>query len=348
MDRDLYNLKRELWVRAESLLGAIVVLVGSLLPQVSLTAPGDVQVVESYDPAKMQFAENLAVGYNGNIYVSLSGAGAIAKRTPDGQQTITQLPIPGVTVGVALDIQGRVYVGLNSRNPDGLGVWVVPPNGGTPYRAFTVPEGGALNGLTFDWQGNMYIADPANGVIYKVPNGSSKATVWLNSPLLKGVPGKFNVAPGVVTLPTPGANGIKVYKDAVWVSNSAQEIITQIPINSDGRAGTPQVRFINILSDDFAFDVAGNLYTATGKNDEIVKIRPDGTQTVIAGPQDGILGSSAVAFGRVSGDRNILYITDIGFYTNDKYPALLKTQVKIPGYPVPTPYVWTAWQGRGD
>ena len=334
-------MKRELWVRTESLLKTFVVLVVSLLPQVTLAASGDVQMVESYDPAQMEFAENLAVDYKGNIYVSLSGGHEIiVKRGPDGPQTSTQLPIlvrgPG---GAALDIQGRVYVGANSQNSDEVGVWVIPPDGDTPYRVFTVPKGGELNGLTFDWQGNMYIADSVNGVIYKVPNGSSEATIWLDNPLLKSVPGKFTVVPGLVTRPSPGANGIKVYKDAVWVSNSAQESITQIPINSDGSAGTPQVRFTNILSDDFAFDVAGNLYTATDADNEIVKLSPDGTRTVIVGPQDGILGSSAVAFGRLPGDRNRLYITDVGFFTTDKHPALLRTQVALPGYPVPIPYV---------
>jgi sugar lactone lactonase YvrE len=348
MERNLMDLKKALWVRTESLFRTLAVLALSLLPQVSpvAAAPSDVQVVESYDPAQMQTAENLAVDYKGNIYLSLTGA--IAKRTPDGQQKITKLPIPGVTEGIALDAQGRVYVGLFSPtpNPDVEGVWVFPPDGGKPYRAFTLPPGGQLNGLTFDSQGNMYIADPINGLIYKVPNGSTQATVWLDSPLLKPVPGKFVVAPGLPPFAALGANGIKVYKDAVWVSNTAQEIITQIPIKSDGSAGTPKVRFTNIMSDDFAFDVAGNLYTATDADNEIVKFSPDGTRTVIAGSQDGIKGPSAVAFGRLPGDRNTLYITDIGIFTTDQHPALLKTQVNLPGYPVPIPYVRNALAGR--
>ena len=36
MERDFYDLKKELWLRAESWLGALVVLVVSLLLQVSL------------------------------------------------------------------------------------------------------------------------------------------------------------------------------------------------------------------------------------------------------------------------------------------------------------------------
>jgi len=94
MEGNLKDLKKELWVRTESLFGTLAVLALSLLSQVSpvAAAPSDVQVVESYDPAQMQFAENLAVDYKGNIYVSLGGA--IAKRTPDGQQTITKLSIP--------------------------------------------------------------------------------------------------------------------------------------------------------------------------------------------------------------------------------------------------------------
>ena len=354
MERDLYDLKKELWVRTKSLFGTLAVLALSLLPHVSPTAaaPGDVQVVESYDPAQLQFAENVAVDYKGNIYVSLALASAIAKITPDGQQTIIKLPVSipeGGPAGIAVDIQGRVYVGIYSpKNHDavGEGVWVVPPDGGIPYLGFTLPQGGTVNGLTFDSQGNMYMTDPDNGLIYKVLNGSTQAKVWLDSPLLKRVPGKFTVAPGLSTFPTPGVNGIKVYNDAVWVSNTAQESITQIPLNSDGSAGTPQAHFTNILSDDFAFDVAGNLYTATDEDNEIVKFSPDGTRTVIAGPQDGILGSSAVAFGRLPGDRNRLYITEISFFTTDRHPALLRTQVDLPGYPVPIPYVRTAGQGN--
>lgn len=349
MEGNLKDLKKERGVRTESLFGTLAVLALSLLPHVSpvAAAPSDVQVVESYDPEQMQGAENLAVDYKGNIYVSLGSA--IAKRTPDGQQTITKLSIPGFIQAIALDVQGRVYVGVLSPTPkpDTEGVWVIPPDGGTPYRVFTLPPGGRLNGLTFDSQGNMYIADPINGLIYKVPNGSTQATVWLDSPLLKPVPGKFITTPGGFTFPALGANGIKVYKDAVWVSNTVQEIITQIPIKSDGSADTPKVRFTNIMSDDFAFDVAGNLYTATDADNEIVKFSPDGTRTVIAGPQDGILGPSAVAFGRLPGDRNTLYITDISIFTTDQQPALLKTQVNLPGYPVPIPYVRNAGQG-GD
>lgn len=332
----------------QRLFGTLAVLALSLLPPISpaMAEGSQVQVVESYDPAQMQFAENLAVDYKGNIYVSLGSE--IAKLTPDGQQTLTKLSISGFAQAIALDAQGRVYFGVLSPtpNPDTEGVWVIPPDGGTPYRAFTLPPGGRLNGLTFDSQGNMYIADPINGVIYKVPNGSTQATVWLDSPLLKPIPGKFIVSPGGPTFPALGANGIKVYKDAVWVSNTVQQIITQIPLKSDGSAGTPQVRFTNIMSDDFAFDVAGNLYTATDADNEIVKFSPDGTRTVIAGPQDGILGSSAVAFGRLPGDRNTLYITDISIFTTDKHPALLKTQVSLPGYPVPIPYVRTAGQAE--
>ena len=160
------DLKKELWVRTESLFGTIAVLTLSLLSHISpaFCAPSDVQVVESYDPAQMQGAENLAVDYKGNIYVSLGSA--IAKITPDRQQTITKLSIPGFVQAIALDAQGRVYVGVLSPKPNsGEGVWVVPPDGGTPYQAFTLPPGGRLNGLTFDSQGNMYMADPINGVI---------------------------------------------------------------------------------------------------------------------------------------------------------------------------------------
>ncbi len=115
MARNLKDLKKELWIRAETLIGTLAVLTLSLLPQVSpvTAAPSDVQVVESYDPAQLQFAENVAVDYKGNIYVSLALAGAIAKRTPSGQQTIIKLPVSfpeGGPAGVAVDIQGRVYV----------------------------------------------------------------------------------------------------------------------------------------------------------------------------------------------------------------------------------------------
>jgi len=68
----------------------------------------------------------------------------------------------------------------------------------------------------------------------------------------------------------------------------------------------------NINLDDFAFDEKGNLYGSTHVYNNVVRIDPERRTTIIAGLDQGVAGSTAVAFGRSAHDLHALYVTTNG------------------------------------
>ena len=64
--------------------------------------------------------------------------------------------------------------------------------------------------------------------------------------------------------------------------------------------------------DDFAFGESGSVYVATHAEQTVVRLRPDGGRETIAGPHEGVAGSTACAFGLRPEDRKSLYVTTNG------------------------------------
>jgi sugar lactone lactonase YvrE len=60
--------------------------------------------------------------------------------------------------------------------------------------------------------------------------------------------------------------------------------------------------------DDFALDVEGNLYAATHIYNSVLRITPTGETTVIAQTEQGVVGSTAVAFGRGATGQTSIYV----------------------------------------
>jgi hypothetical protein len=62
------------------------------------------------------------------------------------------------------------------------------------------------------------------------------------------------------------------------------------------------------------FGFAALLYVATHPAQTLVRIDPSGKRTTIAGPDQGMVGATACAFGTAPGDEHALYVsTDGGF-----------------------------------
>lgn len=113
----------------------------------------------------------------------------------------------------------------------------------------------------------------------------------------------------------PGVNGIKVYKDALYLSNTDAKTFLRAAIDRSG-ASTGEVELVQekLNVDDFAFDVQGSSYLTTHVFQSVVKLRGDGTRSRIAGAPDDrtCAGSTAAAFGRTDTDRTSLYVTTNG------------------------------------
>jgi hypothetical protein len=166
--------------------------------------------------------------------------------------------------------------------------------------------------MSRDRRGNLYVADDALGVIWRVPDrrapgansGRTPARVWLRHPLLERAPGG-----------TPyGANGTEIHGGSLWVSNPSQTALVEVPIAGDGRPGRPRVRLRGPLLadvDDFDVEPGGVVVAARISTQTVERIRPDGTATVLATAADGLSQPTAVAADPTG---RLLYVTNAAFY----------------------------------
>jgi sugar lactone lactonase YvrE len=129
------------------------------------------------------------------------------------------------------------------------------------------------------------------------------AQIWLQDRLLSR---------SYLTDPFPGINGIKIFDRALFASNTQRQLLIRIPLTEGNTPETPEVWLTNVHLDDFAFDVQGNLYGTTHVYNSAIRISPDKQIVTIATAEQGMTGSTALAFGRTEADRTSLYVTTNG------------------------------------
>jgi sugar lactone lactonase YvrE len=294
---------------------------------------GTLETVVAFDPSLLEMPESIEIDRQGNLYVSLSFSGEIRKIAPNGaESTVAVFPIGpplsfcGVffnAVGpITFDPQGNLYASVLACDPANRGVWKVSPNGATELLA-TTPLTGLPNGIGF-YRGDLYVADTFLGVIWRVPAEGGTAEVWLDSPLLKP-PG-----PGL-----PGANGLQVFRNEIYVANSGQSTILNIPVKPNGTPGQVSVYAISPAGcDDFALDVLGRVYCPTAPANTLVRLDRDGTSEVLLTAADGLDIPTAAIFGKKGQDRFDLYITN-GAYSvlgpSNNTPSVMRLHLGIPG-----------------
>src|SRR5208282_633149 len=137
---------------------------------------------------------------------------------------------------------------------------------------------------------------------------------WSSDPLL---------GPGTGLTPAFGANGVEFNNDRsiLFVANTAFHQIIQIPVNSNGSAGTASIFVTGINAPDgIRIDRDDNIWICTNQEDEIVVI--DNTGKVIAKLGDfggidengivrGFLFPASLAFSK---DRSTLYVSNLTLY----------------------------------
>jgi hypothetical protein len=116
-------------------------------------------------------------------------------------------------------------------------------------------------------------------------------------------------------------------------------MIVRAPLRADGSAGPVETVWREILGDDFAFGESGSLYVTTHPAQTLVRIDPSGKRTTIAGPDQGMVGATACAFGTAPGDERALYVsTDGGFIVPHEGVVqdakLVRLELDESGYPL--------------
>lgn len=272
------------------------------------------------------FLESIAIAADGTMYIADHESGEVVRRPRDGAAAkFAKLPGSLTGLEVAADggllATGRVKGGAET-------VYRVAADGAVePLVA--IADAKFLNGLTRFGAGAVLVADSATGTVWHVDLTTRAASAWLSHDLLgrRAPDSRF-----------PAANGVKVFGDHAYVSNSDRALVVRVPILPGGTAGAPEVLARDVVVDDFAFDVDGNLYGATHPLNTVVRIDPKGTVTTIAGPDAGVVGSTAVAFGVTPADERTLYVVgDGGVFAppgGKLQPAkLVALEVGAPGYP---------------
>lgn len=250
-------------------------------------------------PAKT-FLENIAIDKRGNIFVTSLEDGKIYKITPSGQKR-EFAKIDGKVAGITFDRKEDLLVSG----------WA----GGKTPSLFRISKQGAvgaptaikgaifLNGITPLKGDKFLIADSYRGAIWEFDAKTKKYGIWLEEAALARSNSKN---------PFPAVNGLKIFGNTLYATNTERQQILRIPVLLNGRAGKPHVFSERINGDDFAIDSAGNLYVTTHVYNNVVRVSPSGKTTIIAESGAGMTGSTALAFGRGKRDRRAIFVVTNG------------------------------------
>jgi sugar lactone lactonase YvrE len=297
----------------------------------------EVSVIESYDAAIGELPEGVAVGPNGDIYVTIAPTGELRqldRRTYQGGTLASFDPGFGFLLGMAFD-GPDLYVVLASFVDATSGVWRVYPNGSkTRVVAFSGSE--FPNDITFDSSGNMYVTESISGSVYKIPAGTTSRELWIQDPLLFG-----DVTQSPVPFPI-GANGL-AYDDesgSLLVANSQSPRIVEIE-DVGGYAGA-----VNVLAegehlrgaDGISIDKNGDVIVVSNFNSTILHLdRATGNATELASSADGLVFPATAAFGQFGPDKRSIFITNFGFGAGPDAPVgLLKLKYDEKSEKIPT------------
>jgi sugar lactone lactonase YvrE len=274
--------------RAASLLLACSVLLPFSGAQGRALGFGDVRVFAEIPPPGNP-EETVVVGNTAYFGTTVGGDGLVAG---DGQpskifgfhtgtgELVREITVEGENVnglhgiaGMAVDAKGRLYAASVShgilrfdlRNGAKQSLYaelpdlppcreplVQPPCSPTPEDR--APLG---NGIVFDRDGSLYVADSFQATIFRIPSGGGKAKVWFSDPQLHGL---F------------GANGIKISPDrkhiyfTVTGNLARQGYVYRLP-----RVKRPVADHLEVVHDfgerepdGLAFGRSGRLYVVLG------------------------------------------------------------------------------------
>ena len=240
-----------------------------------------------------RFPIRIAVDAAGNVYTANSRSNDVSKITPDGTSSILASTLYGTAadtadgkfgvhpVAIAVDAAGNVYTANYSSNT----VSKITPAGDVTIFGETDVGPAAI---TLDAAGNVYTANQGFGPIGCRPrdcanvNNVSKIRPD-GAAFILGTTGEVpngiavDAAGNVYTSNGLSSNMSKITPDGF--STTSETILTT------GVSSAPQG--IGSAPQGIAVDAAGNVYMPSWLDDNVTKITPDGTMTILAGTGHG-------------------------------------------------------------
>lgn len=256
--------------------------------------------------------------------------------------------------GPACDKQGNIFA-VNFARQQTIGK--IAPSGDASVFV-TLPGDSTGNGIVFDPEGNMFIADYVGHNVLRIASGSTlidrfaseatmnqpndlaiapNGTLYASDPNWKDNTGQLWMVSKTGRLTRIAkdmgtTNGIEVSPDGKWlyVNESIQRNIWKFPILSDGNLGEKMLirKFDDFSFDGMRCDRDGNLYITRHGKGTVLVMTPDG-KTV---REISALGSmpSNLCFGGPDG--KTVYVTEV------EHTRLVQFRVETPGL------AWTRWK----
>ncbi|HZH03596.1 MAG TPA: hypothetical protein VEY30_07405 [Myxococcaceae bacterium] len=246
------------------------------------------------------FVENLVALTDGGLIVSVLSERELVRIDP-GRPPQTFARLPDSPTGLS-QVGRDLFVNVGEPGKGGWSIHRVGPDGGSE-KALDVPEAYFLNGSTPFQRNSLLVVDAALGRVFLVNTRTRTHTLWLEHPLL----GKASSEPML-----PGVNGVKLFRGNVYFTSTDRALVLRVSVKADGTPGAVETLADRFVGDDFAFDVDGNMYVATHVHNQLQRLGPTGERVVLAGPEEGMNGSTAVAFGRGPTNQRSLYVTTTG------------------------------------
>ena len=246
------------------------------------------------------FLESIVATQDDAFLVSSYPDGKIYRIDSRGESKLFA-QIDGTIAGLAFQCPGDLLVNgwAGGKEPAVFRV----SKAGKPELLFKLDGGMFPNGWSHLKGSRFLLADSFKGVIWEVDVAKKTARVWLQHELLARLDDKSQL---------PGVNGLKIFADTLYASNGQRQLLLRIPLTPEREPKTPQVFIKDLVVDDFAFDTKGNLYGATHMHNSVVKVSPKGEITTLAGIDEGLAGSTAVAFGGGQSDGDSIFVTTNG------------------------------------
>jgi hypothetical protein len=296
------------------------------------------EVVHEFDVAMFQLPEGLDV-YEGAAYVGLVTGQVFTVDPEDGTTAmfggIVGLPQDNTAImtGLIVGPDGAVYVALDVFAPGDFisGIYKIPAGGGVGVPFASDPAMAFPNGFAFDAKGDLLVTDSFTATIFHVAIADGTVTSWLQDPLLAPNPETCKLDSAFHL----GANGIARAGDRVFVTNSDQATILEIPVDAKGKAGAPKL----LLGPDCeALSGADGLIVEPNTDNLLVPVnykqrivRVDAAQQITVLAEGGLLQSPASLVMAPAGDAVLIANAAFETATTDPanaHPALLSLELQ--------------------
>ena len=283
-----------------------------------------------------EWVENLAIRRNNNILLSLATSPSLYTLDPHRANphpvlvhtfpsALSLFAIVETASDVFAVIVGNFTVAAGP-TPGSFSVWRIDLNGVKikPHgqlsiapkvsKTVDIPQAKFLNGMATlsETTGLVLIGDIGAGVVYRLNVHTAQYSIAINNSLTAVASSPVF---GIV-----GVNGIAIRDNELYVANTGQSLIGRVAISANGTPAGPPIIIARALNSSLQFDdfalgpLSHDIFAATGSGNSIVKITPEGKQTIIAGNLNSTQFAEPVSarFGRGQVGENVLYVVTTG------------------------------------